>query len=387
MEDELRCPCCRRLYTNPVTLPCCHRSLCLQCATARLQSPYPAAAALMAAALQSSPTAASVCSPASSAGSEDGSASSSSGPDSDPDSDGMSVVSETDSGVVVVCRSRPGSCVGTPSILSGSLHQLSAAVTPTMGMTCTPLPVLGSLALCRATLVCPVCTRTVAVDGGDIAAALAPTRGLENIVDRYRDVRQLPVDCQICGSSSPSSSSSPPGSTSPSSSPQPATTVCEQCEIFYCDACVERFHPSTGGSLQNLAAGSSSSSSASSTRNCLTGSSQSLTSTGGGAGHRLLPVGEGRTTLRTKHRAADAKCSDHGDESLSMYCVLCKTTVCCVCIQDGRHFNHHAQPMGAMCKAQKVGPVYRVIFVVVFVLYNVYSSCIFVYILSMTLLP
>ena len=124
MEEELKCPACRRLYTNPVTLPSCSHSVCLNCAL-RLQTPCPSgglsAASLSAASLSSggvraarpddveSIASSSYSSPGrpgdpdsglggssmriaspSDAGSELGYA----------DSDGMSVVSETDSGVM-----------------------------------------------------------------------------------------------------------------------------------------------------------------------------------------------------------------------------------------------------------------------------------------------
>lgn len=255
MEEELKCPACRRLYTNPVLLPQCRHSLCLNCAV-RLQ------------AVQQSTSPGS--NPARSAVVVE---------ESYPDSDEMSMVSETDSGVV--CSSRPDSCIGTPSIANLYLQA---------GM--------------QFSITCPVCARTTVTDDRG-ATMLAKTRALETIVEKYRDGKQLPVDCQLCPNEDP---------------PRPAVQVCEQCEVFYCEACLESYHPARGALAR----------------------------------HKLLGIIEGRTNLQTKHRIAESKCAEHPDESLSMYCVLCKLTICCVCSQEGRHFKHQVQPMGAMCKIQKV---------------------------------
>ena len=77
------------------------------------------------------------------------------------------------------------------------------------------------------------------------------------------------------------------------------------------------------------------------------------------AQHNLVSPTDGKVILRQKHRTKELKCREHSDENLSLYCVLCKTSVCCVCVQDGQHINHDAQPLGAMCKAQKVGTLMK----------------------------
>ena len=99
-----------------------------------------------------------------------------------------------------------------------------------------------------------------------------------------------------------------------------ATLLCEQCEVFYCDTCRESCHPARGPLAK----------------------------------HNLVPPMEGKALLRAKNKNKESKCTEHVDENLSMYCVLCKSTVCYVCVQDGRHINHDVQALGAMCKAQKV---------------------------------
>ena len=256
MEEELKCPVCRRLYTNPVLLPCSH-SLCLACGV-NIQVP---AQSLQAPSEDTSTTAVS----------EFG--------DSNPDIDKLSLLSETDSGVVV--NSRPNSYVGTPSIGSFYFTQI------------TP----NSLAVS-----CPVCKRNIFLDETGVNC-LSKNRVLETIVDKYGENKNIVVHCQLCEGKN-----------------TPANIMCEQCEVFYCDDCKDNCHPMRGPLAQ----------------------------------HNLVSPTDGKVLLRQKHRTIELKCREHADENLSLYCVLCKTSVCCVCVQDGQHINHDAQPLGAMCKSQKV---------------------------------
>ena len=256
MEEELKCPVCRRLYTNPVLLPCSH-SLCLACGV-NIQVP---AQSLQAPTEESSTTAVS----------EFG--------DSNPDIDKLSLLSETDSGVVV--NSRPNSYVGTPSIGSFYFTQ----TTPN-----------------SQAVNCPVCKRNIFLDETG-ANCLPKNRVLETIVDKYGENKNIELHCQLCEGRN-----------------TPANIMCEQCEVFYCDDCKDSCHPMRGPLAQ----------------------------------HNLVSPTDGKVLLRQKHRTKELNCREHVDENLSLYCVLCKTSVCCVCVQDGQHINHDAQPLGAMCKAQKV---------------------------------
>ena len=256
MEDELKCGVCRRLLTNPVLLPCTH-SLCLACASS-IQAP--------AQHFQ-----------------QDDSTSSTGITELDyPDIDKLSLLSETDSGVVCSTNSRPNSYVGTPSI--GNLF-------------------MNSIQGTAVGIACPVCKKIVLLD--EQGANLLPkNRALENIVDKYGENKQYVVHCQLCEGETLT----------------PATQMCEQCEVFYCDKCRDNCHPARGPLVK----------------------------------HNLVPPTEGKALLRTKNKNKETKCTEHVDESLSMYCMLCKTTVCYVCVQDGRHINHDVQALGAMCKTQKV---------------------------------
>lgn len=159
-------------------------------------------------------------------------------------------------------------------------------------------------------LTCPVCKRTIFMDESG-AGGLPKNRVLESIVDKYGENKNITVHCQLC--EGPDS--------------ETATQMCDQCEVFYCDTCKESCHPARGPLAQ----------------------------------HNLVSPTEGKALLRAKHKTNETKCAEHTDEALSMYCVHCKTTVCYVCVQDGRHINHDVQALGAMCKSQKVGStVYQV---------------------------
>lgn len=175
MEDELRCPVCKELFSNPVLMPCYH-ALCLNCAI-MLQVP---------AATGQEPLAEEV--------------------------DKLSILSETDSGVV--CTSRPNSYVGTPNI-QGILF-----------------PPLTSSAL---SLSCPVCTKTVYFDENG-ANNLPKYRAMQNIVDKYGETRELVPKCELC-TKEPAKA---------------ATVLCEQCEVHYCDDCKENCHPARGALAKHI---------------------------------------------------------------------------------------------------------------------------------------
>jgi len=283
MEEELKCPACRRLCVRPVQLPGCWHSLCYDCAGARLQT--------VSAGSVSSPSASSLSSLVSRrasstcGGARDDSASVTDSSSEHDSSDGLSVVSESDSGVVSGSSGRPLSCLVGSTTTGGVIE-------PGGGPSRTQT-IIG----------CPACSRVVVVEGG--LASLPPTRALDSIVERYREARGLPVECQIHPTSS-------------TNSPPAATRLCTDCELYICDTCV---HPPESSSSEHL----------------------------------LTSLADGRQAVQAKRRASDARCIDHHSESRSLYCLVCRATVCCVCTRDGRHVGHHTQPMGAMCKAQKVG--------------------------------
>ncbi|KAK9875563.1 hypothetical protein WA026_009369 [Henosepilachna vigintioctopunctata] len=246
MEDELRCAFCKQFYNNPVLLPCYH-ALCLNCAI-HLQTP---------------PT-----QQVSQVNSENAESIASGSSGDYQESDKLSILSETDSGVV--CTSRPNSYVGSPN---GVIYS-------------------------ALSLTCPVCSKLVYFDENG-AYNLPRYRVMKNIVDRYGELRNFNLKCQMCESEPHND----------------ATIMCEQCEILYCESCRESCHPLRGPLAKHV-----------------------------------LTVPQ-RCYMGYKLR--DGKCAEHVDEMLTMFCLVCKISVCAVCLMDSRHAAHDVQSLAMMCKAQK----------------------------------
>lgn len=260
MEEELRCFACKQFYNNPVLLPCYH-GICLHCA---LNLQQPASHTVAAVTNNVSENAESV-------------ASGSSG--DYQESDKLSILSETDSGVV--CTSRPNSYVGTPN---------------------------GVLFPTALSLACPICHKLVYFDENG-AHNLPKYRVMQSVVDRYGELRNLTLKCQMC-------------EREPANE---AVVMCEQCEVLYCEACKEACHPSRGPLAKHV-----------------------LTE----------PKRGGPNTGKPK----DGKCPEHPDETINMYCLVCKVSVCALCLMDSRHTSHDVQSLAVMCKAQKVSLTLKLYF-------------------------
>lgn len=201
MEEELRCPVCKQLFSNPVLLPCCH-ALCISCALDVQTSPS-ANSTVVTAQIHHPPS--SQQSSSSSSGSSNGHISGTESTSSDQDqSDKVSILSEADSGVVC-CTSRPSSYAGTPNLQA---HQF-----PTSGG--------GAFSLA-----CPVCGKIVFFDQQGVHN-LPTYHTMETIIDRFCEREAL--RCQMC-----------------ETDPKVASLVCEQCLIRYCDGCRELCHPARG---------------------------------------------------------------------------------------------------------------------------------------------
>ena len=291
MEEELKCPVCRRLCTNPIVLPCNH-SICLACGISLQNQIVNANNSIGNNSTENVNTVipVQIHTHGSTMGSDIDKGCSNgsntitniqlSGEIDFPDIDKLSLLSETDSGVAV--NSRPNSYVGTPNVAGFYFNNIHT-------------PILS--------LACPVCKKFVYLDDQG-ANSLPKNRVLEAIVDKYVESKNIPTMCQLCVGTDIKYS----------------TFMCEQCEVFYCDSCLENCHPARGPLAQ----------------------------------HSLVTPFDGKAILRNKHKVTESKCSEHTDENLSLYCVLCKMTICCVCSHDGKHFSHETQPLGGSCKLQKV---------------------------------
>ena len=187
MDNEFKCPVCKRIMICPVLLTCSH-SLCFLCASSsQVHTPPPIN--IGSEIVQSSPS------------------SSSSFPDIDmSEIDKLSVVSEADSGVV--CSSRPGSFAGTPSLANLSITSINCY---------SPF-----------VITCPVCRKTTGLDEHG-AHSLPKNKLLEAVIENHRDKSKAYPYCQWCKGED-----------------TPADKVCLKCKAFYCNKCVENCHPADG---------------------------------------------------------------------------------------------------------------------------------------------
>ncbi|XP_074541348.1 E3 ubiquitin-protein ligase TRIM9 isoform X2 [Halichoeres trimaculatus] len=284
MEEELKCPVCGSLFKEPILLPCSH-NVCLACArNITVQTPE---------------------------GETPVQSRASGSSDYDYlDMDKMSLYSETDSGYgsYTPCqiKSPNGVRVFPPTIA----HR-------------------------HCSLTCPLCHRSVSLDERGLRG-FPRNRLLEAIVARYQQNRaasaasssSTAVKCQLCDRN-----------------PVDATVMCEQCDVYYCNACQQRCHPSRGPLAKhrlvpprNPAAGGGVASGGG------TGGSGSGGAGGGGGSDGQMPPATARKP---------ATCVDHEAENFSMYCYSCKLPVCMKCLQEGKHAKHDVRTLAMMWKQHK----------------------------------
>ncbi|TGZ59216.1 hypothetical protein CRM22_009213 [Opisthorchis felineus] len=349
MDSELRCPACRRYFYCPLLLPCGH-SLCTSCAAAGL---LPATEPHVAAAIQAALTLPTTDQYNTAAGASFSSASSttgsSSGCSSQPfgqnqsqashiptstihhvssahsDSDQVSVLSETDSGVVVT--SRPGSYIARTSVLASHSNGPSSSLnTITHG------------------LICPACNRIIALLDDKGIGHLPRNRALERVVFKFASPEMLqqnliettvvntetfpllsatdPLNrpggplCQLCEE---------PEKGASEQTGNVASVWCEQCEIFYCTSCREKCHPSRGPLVR----------------------------------HALHSAAKGVEIVRRKRQNQPPPCLVHSHSPVTFYCLNCQVAVCTECLEsDGNlsnetHGKHEVQPLNSACKSKK----------------------------------
>ncbi|CAI2352670.1 unnamed protein product [Caenorhabditis sp. 36 PRJEB53466] len=327
MEEELKCAICVRYFDDPIILNCGH-SLCRMCAIkahqpstssacSSLSSPRPSTPGILSQILSSSNS----CSPVSpqSSGGSSGSSDTVSlcVSDGDHESDKLSVVSETDSGVVGCGRtSRPSSIIGPP------LSRLHNILTPSTS---------GVQILCNS---CQKCS----FFSDENSIVNAPTNlAMQNVIQRYLTAHPDKIGvpgpsqgpncaptisskrkeeedddvarCQLCEGSEN----------------REANVFCEQCDIYYCTPCQNALHPARGPLAKH-----------------------NLVQAGGGRKKSLPPPPPTPSTPRDLLR-----CIVHPSEGLTMYCLACKVAVCSRCLQDLRHANHDVQSLPIACKGHK----------------------------------
>ena len=340
MEDELKCSYCNKYYCNPVLLPCFH-SLCYACAlqlqekfnsqqppsnTHTLKSSNSVSSHRTAATTPSSISPHSISS-SSSANIDHMSQTLSItdlGSSIVSDLDKLSVFSETDSGIQNHVNPNSSMNSGRSSTSSGSSCHSSRPNSYMYAQSETysnlsirsnqqkslppppPLPLFPTTTLYSTFLPCPECNRMIYMDETGIES-LTKNTCLENIVERYTDAKKVGIKCQMCPNDS-------------ESEPKEAASMCEQCEIYYCEQCCEQFHPARGPLIK----------------------------------HVLVQPRFGRDLIKRKNRSKESVCGDHQDENVSLYCLLCKLSCCTQCVDDTSHINHQMQQINTFCKSQKV---------------------------------
>ena len=209
--------------------------------------------------------------------------------------DKVSVLSDTDSGVS--CNSRPTSIViSSPT----SEH-------PTGGNSSDGYSSSSSQNSVTYSILCPQCSVVNKLEDGG-AHTLPKYKLMETLVDKYKEKHNITEKCQLCTNS-----------TSDNSLRNDATVFCDQCAVFYCNKCQQTCHPKRGP----LAA------------------------------HIMLSVNEGKNLLKERRRNKDIKCCAHPTETLSMYCVQCKATICVACLTGG-HRGHEVHALPAVTQSRKV---------------------------------
>lgn len=273
MEEELKCPVCGSFFRDPILLPCSH-NVCLACArNITVQTPE---------------------------GETPVQSRASGSSDYDYlDMDKMSLYSETDSGYgsYTPCQIKSPNGVRVFPPANPQRH---------------------------CTLTCPLCHRSVSLDERGLRG-FPRNRLLEAIVSRYQQNRaasaassapSAAMKCQLCDRN-----------------PVDAAVMCEQCDVFYCNACQQRCHPSRGPLAKHRLVPP---------RKPAAGAGAGVG--GPGSGGQQLPV-----TARKP-----ATCVDHEAENFSMYCYSCKCAVCMKCLEEGKHAKHDVKPLAVMWKQHKV---------------------------------
>ncbi|XP_022539087.1 tripartite motif-containing protein 67 isoform X2 [Astyanax mexicanus] len=276
MEEELKCPVCGSLFTDPIILPCSH-NVCAGCARSiAVQTPDGET-------------------PPHAAATHGRLAASAGAPDYDYlDVDKMSTHSETDSGYGSYTP-----CAKSPN-----------------GVRVFPPPVLLAARHCSVT--CPLCHRSVSLDERGLRA-FPRNRLLEAVVARHRQGRARAVKCQLCDRNPPD-----------------ATVTCEQCDVSYCNACQQRCHPARGPLAKHRLVPPA----------ALAQQQQPAASSAGAANCTV------NVAVATTARVPST-CVEHEAENYSAYCASCRTPVCYVCVEDGKHGKHDVKPLAVMWKQHK----------------------------------
>uniref|UniRef100_A0A8D2CHP0 Tripartite motif containing 67 n=1 Tax=Sus scrofa TaxID=9823 RepID=A0A8D2CHP0_PIG len=354
MEEELKCPVCGSLFREPIILPCSH-NVCLPCArTIAVQTPdgeqhlpqpllhsrgtgLPAGAAAAAPPLDHEAAAGPACSGG--GGGTAGGLGGGAGGGGDH-ADKLSLYSETDSGYGSYTPSlkSPNGVRVLPMVPAPPGSSAAAA----RGAACSSLSSSSS-----SSITCPQCHRSASLDHRGLRG-FQRNRLLEAIVQRYQQGRgalqgasaaAAVAICQLCDRTPP----------------EPAATLCEQCDVLYCAACQLKCHPSRGPFAKHRLVQPPPPPAPTEAASASPGTAQGAPSGGGGC---RSPGGTGAGAAGGGAARKYPTCPEHDMENYSMYCVSCRTPVCYLCLEEGRHGKHEVKPLGAMWKQHKVSALW-----------------------------
>ena len=280
------------------------------------------------------------------------------------------VLSDTDSGYSgasgngrVTGNDRNGSpIIATP--LPAPISTLSSPIPKTLldgsSVNGVSLPVLPQSIRC---LTCPICHRTLFLDERG-AEGLPKNALMKTIVEKYSktnankppitlaaksDGCQQPVN-QITAKSNALS----PNHAVPALNHAPnvsemcqlcekspadlAVTKCLQCDINYCSACKDKYHPSRGPLAKH-------------TFTNLKPVPPEVEKPPVYRHNKFQPL---PSKPLTKNGFKLSVCTQHATEKTSLYCETCRVSLCVQCREEGRHKTHSLKPIGALFKQLKV---------------------------------
>ncbi|XP_075893656.1 E3 ubiquitin-protein ligase TRIM9 [Nelusetta ayraudi] len=300
MEEELKCPVCGSLFREPILLPCSH-NVCLACArNITVQTPE---------------------------GETPVQSRASGSSDYDYlDMDKMSLYSETDSGYGSYTPCQLKSPNGVRVFPPANPHR-------------------------HCSLTCPQCHRSVSLDERGLRG-FPRNRLLEAIVARYQQNR---ASSSTSSSSSSSSSSNAVKCQLCDRNPVDAAVMCEQCDVYYCNACQQRCHPSRGPLAKHRLVPPrkpAAAAAAAGGEGAAGGKGSGGGGSGGGGGGGQQPQQPQQPPPPATARKP-ATCLDHEAENFSMYCYSCKAPVCTKCLEEGKHAKHDIKPLAVMWKQHK----------------------------------
>ncbi|KAI3418792.1 hypothetical protein GPALN_007894 [Globodera pallida] len=369
MEEELKCPHCRRVLCQPVLLPCGH-SYCRKCAL-QLQmrcrpSPLPPPLPLLPHLPPLPPCSSSASSasphpplphsssaatipplppssfvPSSSSGASDTLSLAPSCDESAADSattnnneDSRSLLSDSaDSGVGGAFRggSRPSSFLST----TATVPRPAAVLLPPPPAASILSP-SSSAAVASVVLHCEACQKPAYFADEDVLRTQSENVAVSRLIARQQQQQRAEAvagsdgadeatttvpDCQWCEGTNGA---------------QPAKFRCNACGYFYCADCQLVLHPPRGPLKTHQLI-----------------SADEFNKRASSVSREFVFPTSSPSPCSSSDLMPSSSCEIHPDKELALYCALCQQSLCAQCAVDVRHQNHHVQSLQMAAKSHK----------------------------------